>query len=237
MKLFQSKVQIGDKQYTVPERITVSQFEQVQSFGFDDAKSRIMCSAAIIGCSPKEIMQLDQDGQEMVYAMAMLSMTTLEKPVAKACPFDFDNMSFGQFIDLDVLTFEGIDTHLADIISILWDEDVDKVANSPLDLYLSGLTLWTNKRAAIYAAYATFFGLHDNTEQLAEDMGLDIEGADIRRIWYQAVITLAGEDFLKINQVVDRPVGEALNFLAYMKEQAQKRAQEERRRAAKMKIK
>jgi hypothetical protein len=159
-----------------------------------------------------------------------MCMQGLEKPKAKTCPFDFDNMTFGQFVDMDVLTHEGLNKNLEGIISLLWDMPVDLVADSPLEYYMKGIQRWAEKRNEIYRAYSVFFGLNEQ-----QDYSEEAEGADIRRTWYQAIITLAGEDFLKINQVVERPVYEALNYLAYMKTQAQQRALEHKRQMAKLK--
>ena len=230
--IFNTKVQVGDKRYVVPEKISVAQFQAIHGLDPDVAIHRDLITATILGCQLKEIQDMDPEGREMTFAMAALSMSSLEKPKLKECPFPFDQLTFGQFVDLDVLTFEDINKNLVEILSILYDMDADKIADQPLEPMLGGITQWMLKRSEIYKAYSVFFGVSEEQSAEADEAA---EGADIRKVWYQAIMTLAGEDFMKIGQVVDRPVNEALNFLAYMKEQAQLRALEHKRQMAKIK--
>ena len=234
MGLFNTTIEIGGKTYKVPERISVAQFEGVQTWGIESQAARIMCISTITGAPVADIKTLTDDEIEMTFAMASLSMKSIENPKPYDGPLDFNNITFGQFVDLDVITYEDLNTHLAQAISIIWNCTPEEVRDEPLDKYLSGLGEWAECRAKVYTQFSEFFGLGEDHQQAAEDLDIDIEAADIKRTWYQAIITLAGEDFLKMNSVVERPVIECMNYLAYMKDQAKKREAELKKQQAKM---
>jgi hypothetical protein len=73
-------------------------------------------------------------------------------------------------------------------------------------------------RAAVYKEYDEFFDLQ-NQEDDSGDQELE---ANIQLMWWESIMALANEDFLKVHQVVERPVREALNFLTWKKAQVQK---------------
>lgn len=232
MRLFNTTIQIGSKKWKVPNHITVSQFEAVQALGLESPWARMLFISQLTGCPIEELKALSAQDLELAFTAATSAMKSLEKPLEYRGAIDFEELTFGQFIDLDILTHEGLDNHMTQAISIIWDKPQEIVADDALYKYITGLGLWAEKRQQIYSQYSQFFGL-DNPG--AEDP--EAEGADIRRSWYQAVITLAGEDFSKMNTVVDRPVIECLNFLAWMKDMARKREAQIRQQELKLKAK
>jgi hypothetical protein len=220
-------ITLNDQKWTVPTEITVSQFEQISQFGLEDPKAKKLICAIILGAPLTTFKAVADEELEMVFALCLAAMQGIEHGPKYTGPIDFDQISFGNFIDLDVLTHEGLDKNLVEAISILYAIEPDECHNQPVSLYWQGIVEWLACRDGVYTAYATFFGTNDVD---AADASEAYEPSDIdhRRAWYYAVVALAGEDFMKIHQVVDRPLKECLNYLSYLKDEHRKKAEQQR---------
>ena len=127
-------------------------------------------------------------------------------------------MSFGNFVDLDTYLTAGAGTNLSKIVSILYGAKEDKVLQWNVEKVWGALQAFANWRTSIYKEYDEFFELNDK-----EDVG-EVEQSEpnIQLMWWESIMALANEDFLKVHQVVERPLREALNFLTWKKAQVQK---------------
>ena len=229
MKAF---ITLNETKWAVPTEITVGQFAQVASLGLEDLKARRLICAIILGAPLQTFSQVEEEELEGVFSLCMASMLSMHEPREYDGKIDFDKMTFGQFVDLDALSHQGLNDNLVEAISIIWEHDADEIWESAMARYWKGIELWLEKRKSIYKIYESFFDVVETSD--ASDAS-EAEPQDIRRAWYQAIVTLAGEDFMKIHEVVERPLVEALNFLAYLKDQAYKRQQEQRHRMMQMK--
>jgi hypothetical protein len=226
-------VTVNDQKYTVPQQITVEQWEAIYNWGLDNPKSRKMVCAVILGAELNAFNNVADEDLETLFAICLTPLASfLDKPKETECAIDFEHLTFGQFIDLDVISHRGLYQHLSEAIAVIYDLEVELVQSKPVEDYWYGITRWLEVRSNIYSQYSSFFNLEENTEstQASEE-----EVHDVRRVWYMAVIALAAEDFMKVHQVVERPVFEAMNFLAYLKDQNFKREQQNRANRAKIK--
>ena len=226
-------ITLNNEKWQVPEEITVGQFSQVASLGLEDLKARRLICAIILDAPLQTFNQVEDEELEGVFQICMASMISMNEPRPYDGLVDFDQMTFGQFVDLDSLSHMGLNDNLVECISIIWEHDTDQIWSTPMARYWRGIEQWLEKRKAIYKAYETFFEIVEDVEPSEDSNASDT--ADIRRAWYQAIVTLAGEDFMKIHEVVERPLTEALNYLSYLKDQAFKRQQAQRHRLAQMK--
>lgn len=215
-------VRVDGKKYVVPQELTVSQFEQLYTWGVDDTRARKMVCAVVLNAPLNQFNNISDEELETLFAICLTPLTSLE--TAGQCDFDFNQLTFGQFIDLDVMSHEGLFKVASQAIEIVHPE---VQSEEPITKYWPMLRDWVHWRDSLYKEYSGFFNVGESVEGAEEG-----ESNDIRRTWYMAVVALAGEDFMKINQVVERPTREALNFLAYLKDQAFKRSQEQKRRLA-----
>jgi hypothetical protein len=225
-------ITLNNEKWPVPEEITVGQFSQVASLGLEDLKARRLICAIILDAPLQTFSQVEEEELEGVFNLTMASMLSLNEPRQYDGPIDFEQLTFGQFVDLDSLSHMGLNDNMVEVISIIWQHEPEQIWNTPMARYWRGLEMWIERRKQVYEKYATFFN-PDNIE--ASETDEPAEAQDVRRAWYQAIVTLAGEDFLKVNQVVDRPLIEALNFLSYLKDQAIQKQQAQRHRLAQMK--
>jgi len=129
-------------------------------------------------------------------------------------------MTFSQFVDLDTFISKGIANNIIEIGAILYDAPRNTIKRAPIEDIWGAVLAVSKWREQCYKEYDEFFELEENREGPQPPS----EGAEanIQLMWWEAIMALANEDFLKIHQVVERPWREALNYLTWKKAQVQK---------------
>ena len=224
-------INVGDKKYEIPETLTVEQFSTIQLFGYDNPRAIKLVCATVLKAPLNAFNDIDEDDLTVLLSMCLVPLISLQEgQFTKDVPsLDLDNLTFGQFCDLDVISHRGLKKYLPDLITVLFNMPMDEVQEAPINWFWPKIEAWLAYRSELYSKYSAFFGLEEND---AQTTGGSEESHDAARVWYQAVIALAGEDFLKIHQVADRPVIEAMNFLAYLKDKRYRERQEQKRQLA-----
>ena len=134
---------------------------------------------------------------------------------------DFNTITFGEWIDLDIYLNWGADKHIEEILQLLSPK------TTMADEALWVLEKYSTWRLFIYKQYSRLFGLDEVSE------GSEGQARDIAKSWYEVIISLAKEDILNIDAVTEQPLKKALNFMAYKKEkqlEEQQRQLKERRK-------
>lgn len=126
---------------------------------------------------------------------------------------DLTNITFGQFIDLDVWLSMGLDKHFKNVSAML----------CPTAKY-SDEAMWAIERFAefriyTYRQYKVLFGITDNEiDEAIDNNAVPKDKLHVARSWYKVIVTLAGDNLLNIDAVTDEPLRKALNFMSYQKE-------------------
>lgn len=81
-------------------------------------------------------------------------------------------------------------------------------------------------REGLYKQYASLFEIEDSEVEGAEN---EPQGPDAAYAWYDFLMVLSDEKFLNIQRASERGVYEALNYMAWVKDQAKKRELEAKR--------
>lgn len=225
-------VTVGDKKYEVPEKLTVDQFAAIQQFGYDNSKAQKLICATVLGAPLNTFTSVDDEELTTLLAICLVPLGSLDSAEKTIHCLDMETLTFGQFVDLDVVSHRGLKHNLPQLIAILHEVEVDEILDQPIDLYWPSVQEWLTFRSKLYSSYAGFFGIEENDAQAS---GGEQESIDASRVWYTALMVLADEDFLKIHQVTERPVIEAMNFLAYVKDKRYREQQEQKRRNAQLK--
>lgn len=211
------KFTIEEKQYEIPERFSVSQWKEIIKWDFEHKPHwpRILASAT---GAPLESLILVEEGSLELGIVFIASVINARQETSIK---NFDTITFGEWIDLDIYLNYGADKHIEEILQILSPET--KWANEALWV-IEKYSTW---RLFIYKQYTRLFGL-DEPES-------DYEGpkTDIAKSWYNVIISLANEDLLNIDAVTEQPLRKAFNFMAWKKEkqlEEQQRILKERRK-------
>lgn len=202
------KLHINEEEYEIPQRLTVPQW--VQLIGWDSQLeenwSRIIHIAT--GAPLKPLQSAPHKGLELG-ARLVVELMNMREPTNMR---PVNELTFGEWVDIEVLISDGSINKLESIMEILrpqteWAEEALWV----VDEYLK----W---RGSVYKSFSNLFGLNDNAEEDDEDEEVVGDPLRIARSWYNIIIDLAEWDLLKIDRITEEPVIKTLNFMAAKKE-------------------
>lgn len=232
------QIKIGEDLFKKPEVITVEQFQNLIFFNFEDVRHDAQVCAYLLFTDVNKftnvnVLDLLALKAYLLEPLAALDAAELKDYIEVHELIDFANMSFGTFVDLDVLTVEGLENNLTQIIAMLYNTSTNTVARWPIEWVWPALRQWQDYRNMTYKNYEYLFATGDSTAADTKE-GNKIS---IREAWYKLVLALSNEEFLNIHKVVERPLIEALNFLNWLKAKREQEAREMRKKINKLKMK
>jgi hypothetical protein len=216
------KVNIGGERYDIPEWITVDMFARLDGIEIENpAHDHLLC-ATLLNAPVKLVKQIGYEDLQWIKLILVQPLATSEHALIKGQIhgfklIDFDKTTIGQFADLDVLTAEGIQSNIALITSILYSAPIEEVYGWNIMWILPSLQQWKTYREQIYMGYKNLFGIDEVDPDSEEPVDETPVKVDNRQAWYELLMTLCNDRYLDLERVTERPLIEALNYLAYMK--------------------
>ena len=210
-------VNINDKKWEIPTRVTIEEWKDLQQWEFTNQGHWPWIVSAISSFDAKEFDGADPDSMQLFIGFLIAACN---KRTLKVQP-DFNQLKFGQFVDLDCFLALGVEKNILQILGVLgvdtpWADE----ALAVIDQYLK----W---RATIYKQYAQLFGL-DNKDGLPNDDDM-YDPKEVARGWYMVIMELADNNILKMDEVTEEPLQKTLTFLQIQKELKIKEAMEARK--------
>ena len=211
------KFSINDKQYEITERFSVIQWQEIIKWDFEHKPHWPRIIAAATGAPLEYLVNVAEESLELGIVFIASVINARTETTIK----DFNTITFGEWIDLDIYLNYGADKHIQDILGILSPE------TTWADEALWVIEKYSEWRLFIYKQYTRLFGLdepQDDTDHIK---------TDIAKSWYNVIISLANEDLLNIDAVTEQPLRKAFNFMAWKKEkqlEEQQRILKERRK-------
>jgi len=202
------KININDKQFAIPQRLTINQYNSLLSFDWEDPKYYPMIVSQLINAPLPLLAKADPKSLALGIVFAVKAMNE-RKEVEM---LNLDEITFGEFIDLDVYLTIGIEKHFKDIAKIL----CPKAEFS--DEVMWAIEKYVAFRTFTYRQYKILFGITDNDIYDAEPD--EIKKTQIAKSWYNIIVNIAKENILYIDRVTEQPLKKALNFMALQKEKA-----------------
>lgn len=200
-------VNLNDVKYPLPKSLTIEAWQSIVAWDFEVPSNRARIVAAATGAPYELLRQLDPESLELptIFIVDLLNQR-------KACKHkDFNQFSFGEFVDLDVWFSLGVDKHLQDMAGMLAEGPLDAAeATYVVDEYAK----W---RAYIYRSYRALFGLQDSDFDEIEHEEIP-DKMQVARSWYKMIVTLANGNLLDMDRVTEEPLKKVLNFMAHQKE-------------------
>ena len=133
---------------------------------------------------------------------------------------NFDTITLGDFIDLEVY-IENYKKNFPNIIGKLYNHD------SPLDCLISqtqpAVEYYLKWRMLLYKQYSNLFGM-DHVNDKDDDIQRG-KRENPARIWFDIVMVLADDKFLNMDEVLNKPLIQSLNWLAWNKDKKMKEAE------------
>ena len=210
-------VNINDKKWEIPTRVTIEEWKDLQQCEFTNQGHWPWIVSAISSFDAKEFDGADPDSMQLFIGFLIAACN---KRTLKVQP-DFNQLKFGQFVDLDCFLALGVEKNILQILGVLgvdtpWADE----ALAVIDQYLK----W---RATIYKQYAQLFGL-DNKDGLPNDDDM-YDPKEVARGWYMVIMELADNNILRMDEVIEEPLQKTLTFLQIQKEIKIKEAMEARK--------
>jgi hypothetical protein len=210
-------VNINDKKWEIPTRVTIEEWKDLQQWEFTNQAHWPWIVSTISSFDAREFDNADPDSMQLFIGFLIAACN---KRTLKVQP-DFNQLKFGQFVDLDCFLALGVEKNIAQILEILevdtpWADE----ALAVIDQYLK----W---RATIYKQYSQLFGLN-NKEGLPNDDEL-YDPKEVARGWYMVIMELADNNILRMDEVTEEPLQKTLTFLQIQKEIKIKEAMEARK--------
>jgi len=210
-------VNINDKKWEIPTRVTIEEWRDLQQWEFTNQAHWPWIVSTISSFDAKEFDNADPDSMQLFIGFLIAACN---KRTLKVQP-DFNQLKFGQFVDLDCFLALGVEKNIAQILETLgvdtpWADE----ALAVIDQYLK----W---RATIYKQYSQLFGLN-NKEGLPNDDEF-YDPKEVARGWYMVIMELADNNILRMDEVTEEPLQKTLTFLQIQKELKIKEAQEARK--------
>jgi len=206
---------IDNKKYIIPTRLTIDQWKQLIKFDFADYLQYSKIISVLTGAESEKIIQCTDDSQILAVGFIINLMNQRKEHKIR----EFNDIMFGEFIDLDIYLIAGVEKNLDIILKTLTksDQEVTKWADEALWL----IDRYTQFRVYTYRQYAGLFDINKNGQQEFEDETEELEALDYKKVaknWYKIIIDLADNDLQKIDYVTDQPLKKVFNFMAYRKE-------------------
>ena len=203
-------ININDKAYKFPTGLTMEQWahivEHYDFYNYEDHADIIHYLTE----APLDILKA-ADPEILELAMAfVIRMANVRVPVDM---INFEDLTFGQFIDLDIYLNMGVTKYYKEILEIL---GVDKEG---AEFCMYAIETYNKYRVYIYRQYKKLFEIEDSAFDEDVEQEAPTDNLSVARNWYRIIVELAHQDILKIDEVTDQPLKKALNFMAYAKEQ------------------
>jgi hypothetical protein len=202
---------IEDKTYTIPERLTIDQWTECTQWDFEDESHWPRLISILTGAPLDKLTLAPIEALELGIRL----IGEIANQRTQAGMIDVRALKFGQFVDLEVHLGHGVDHKLGAIIDILAPE-VEYVDEA---LYI--VQTYIDWRNSLYRQYSNLFGLNEEDEDDIDDEEHPIKDPHaVARSWYRVMVQLSNENILNLDPVAEEGVVKTLNFMAYKKQQA-----------------
>jgi hypothetical protein len=201
------KININNKGYKFPSNLSMGQWSYlVENFEFGNPLDHAPIIHYLTG-APLEYLQ-EAESETLVLAIAfVVQMLNKRTPIKGK---SFEDITFGEFIDLDIYLNMGVHRYWKEVLQILDVEDKGS------EYSLFAIEQYNQYRTHIYRSYKKLFEIEDH--QFDEEAEKSFDPQQVARNWYKIIVGLANDDLLRIDEVTDQPLKKALNFMAYQKE-------------------
>lgn len=206
---------IDNNTYEVPDKLTIKQFHELGNWDITLESNWRKIISIVMDIPYTDAILIPDKTVELVITFLIEKIYPDTSPIKKGA-FDINNITVGLFVDMEVLISKGVQKNIYNIIKRLYEiepEDTMYIYD-----YYGGIKYYLNWRLNIFNSYRKLFGLDDEFSK--NDIELE-DKVDPSYNWYQFIMVLCNENFLDINKVVEEPIIQALNFLAYKKDKAE----------------
>jgi len=203
------KLKIDNKEFKVPERFRIQQWMNLMKWDFEEVMNHPKIISIATGAPLEQLSQANREA--IILGISFIIQAMQQRTPCENGIKNFEDLKFGEWIDLDVYLSMGVDKNLDKFMEIL-GKDIEFA-----DEALWIIERYTQWRTMVYRNYSVLFGLNEPADEDEETQKKDDKLA-VARTWYDILVTLANDDILKIDDVAEKPYKMVLNFMARQKQ-------------------
>lgn len=215
---------IDSIEYNVPTDFTLGKWSYLTQFSLDPI-NYIKIISSTLGLPISTTERIPFKTQELVATVIHTLLNQQEFKINKVVNggqlIDFNSITLGQFIDLEVFITRSHTKHIKQICEVLYNTPIDDAVLLS-DVY-GGFMSYLNWRTLLYTQYKNLFNIGGDNEEQIEDT--PHPKTDAAYAWFDVVMVLAEGKFLQVDAVLDKSVVSAFNWLAWNKTQKEKEAE------------
>ena len=210
------EINIEGVPYKFKERFTIEEWQSLVQWNFEDEAAFAEIVSIVTGAPTYYLKRANTEVLGIAIGI-IVQLLNKRNPIPH---LNFEDLTFGQFVDLDVYLTLGIDQNISSILEILevntkWSDEAQYVIEQ-----------YANYRTYIYRQYKTLFGLDESDFEEGKESTV-ADKMQVARNWYKVIMNVANYDLTKVDEITDMPLKKVLNFMALKKEEA---LEEERKR-------
>lgn len=218
---------IKDKEYELPDTISISKWIALSNYDLDlqFTWDKVISISMDIPQEDVELIPLKTKELIILFIRGLMNpLITRKKDELNGGKYmNLSTITLGQFIDMEIYITDGIHKNIDDVIKHLYGVELNE-DNTIKDI-LGGVNNYMKWRNNLYYSYKNLFNIGGNGYKEEEDEKyISIES--VKKSWFDIIMLIADNDFLRMNDVVKQPLIQAFNWLAWNKEKKQKELDE-----------
>lgn len=216
---------IKDKEYKLPEDLTLDEWIEVTKYDISVPFNHKKIVSLCFNIPYDEVMIIPDKTIELLISFVYVMLYPDHQPVNKDYMggdyINLQGLTLGKFIDMEVYLSEGYNKRIKDIVKTLWG--VEPTEEFMISGVWTGIQSFVTYRNSLYKNYTNLFGGEGDGYAEVENKQTT---TDIKKIWYDIILTLAEGKFLDIDNVTDKLLVSAFNWLAWNKDRMEKQKEE-----------
>jgi hypothetical protein len=205
---------IKDKEYPLPEKVGYERWKKLMNYDYNDPNEHREIISYAFNIPIEDANMIPDNTLEL--GLLFLYGKLFPPKSGNHTIINLNNLTMGDFIDLEILYSKGMVKNSDEIIKKLYPS-LNKLPEY-IDEVWWGILAYFNYRKNIFIKYKNLFDIPDSDEEVQEDKN----PTPPEYLWWEVIMILANNEFLKIDEVVKKPLFQSLNYLAWDKDKKQK---------------
>ena len=201
-------IKIDGKDFALPNSFDVKTWMELMKLEISQESNWVKALSIVTSVPEKELQGADPSALRVsntFITAALLARKKVQIP-------NFEDLEFGQFVDLDIWIVDGVKKHLDEMIGILNPQITDAAEAMYI---MDEFSKW---RQGIFKSYKNLFGYDERESEEDEEESGPMDPHAYARSWFQVIVELANWDILRVDAVTEQPLRKTLNFMALKKQ-------------------
>lgn len=216
---------IKEHEYKLPEDLTIDQWIEITKYDIGVSFNHKKIVSLSFNIPYEQVDMIPEKTIELlisfIYVMLYPEHQPLKKDYMGGQYINMQGITLGKFIDMEIYLSEGLNKSIKDIVKTLWG--IEPTEQFMISGVWTGIQNFISYRNSLYKNYTNLFGGEEDGYAESE---IKQTTTDIKKIWYDIILTLAEGKFLEIDKVTDKPLVSAFNWLAWNKDRMEKQKEE-----------